>query len=226
MVTETVLVKGSAFSSQTRSNRSSALSTPGRARMSASRTPNSRAERSSGRPSLVAVWRKGSSSTPAALKTRASGGGLAAGQAPGPEDQLGEMERFCEVVVCSQAETTNAVARRARCRQHEDHDRFVAVRDHPANGVPMEPREVAVEHDDVVRVDVQLGRRLQSVIGHVDGHSLVSEPLRYDISQRPRVLDDQDSHARAPTAWRTGSGSSTTAHRPPVLRAWSSSVPP
>jgi hypothetical protein len=66
MVTWTVLVNGSAFSSQTFRSRSVALRWPGLARRSASSTSNSLSERWRARPSRVTLRRKGSSSMPAA----------------------------------------------------------------------------------------------------------------------------------------------------------------
>ena len=175
-VTVTVLVNGSACSSQTCSSRSSARRKAGLARSSASSTPNSLTDRSSCRPSRVTVRRTGSSSIPAARRVRARARRLAPGQRADAQHELGEVERLGQVVVGAQAQAADPVPGRAGRGQHQHHDPVVALGDHLAERVAVDAGQVAVEDDHVVGVDVELGRGLQPVAGDVDGHALVRSP--------------------------------------------------
>ena len=62
----------------------------------------------------------------------------------------------------------------------------------------MDAGQVAVEHDDVIGVEAELGRRLQPVMRGVDGHALVAQALDQHVGERPGVLDHQDPHAVHP----------------------------
>jgi hypothetical protein len=66
------------------------------------------------------------------------------------------VERFAQVVVGAQGQTGHPVAGRPGRGQHEDHRPVVAVGDHLAQGVAVDAGQVAVEHDDVVGVEVEL----------------------------------------------------------------------
>ena len=227
MVTVTVLVNGSACSSQTCSSRSSVLRKAGLARRSASRTANSLTDRSSGCPSRVTVRRSGSSSIPSARRSLAPRGRLAPGQGADAQHELGEVERLGEIVVGAQAQAGHAVAGRAGRGEHEHHDPAVVLGDHLAEGVTVDAGQVAVEDDDVVGVEVELGRGLQPVAGGVHRHALVAQALGQDISERPRVLDHQHPHAVTPTlVARAASGSAMLTRRPPSVLARRSSEPP
>lgn len=87
------------------------------------------------------------------------------------------MERLGQVVVGSQAEAGDPVAGGAGGGQHEHHGGVAAVGDHPAQRVAVQAGDVAVEDDDLVRAEVELGGRLPPVVGDVDGHALVAEPF-------------------------------------------------
>ena len=226
IVTVTVLVNGSAFSSHTWAKRSSALRTAGCARIRASSTANSLAERSRRRPSRVAVWCKGSSSIPAARKTPGLGGGPAAGEGADAEHELGKMERLCEVVVGPEDEAADALCRGAGRSEHEHHRWVPLLGDHAANDVPVHPGEVAVENDHVVLVYVELGGCLEPVIGDVHGHPLVLQAVDQGVGQGTRVFDDEDSHARAPAADLTARGRVIARRSPPSPNASRRSVPP
>ena len=66
-------------------------------------------------------------------------------------------------------------------------------------GVAVQPGEVAVEDDDVVGVEIELHRRLESVIGDVDRHRLRLAALR-----RARRRGCGSLRRRAPSCWRSG----------------------
>jgi len=60
----------------------------------------------------------------------------------------------------------------------------------------VDPREVAVEHHDVVGDDPRLEERLRAVGRDVDGHALAPQAAR-DRGRDPRlVLGDQHAHGR------------------------------
>ena len=177
MVTVTVLVNGSACSSQTCSSRSSALRKAGLARSRASRTANSLTDRSS----VPSVAGGGAAQRVELDPGRAQGagprGGLAAGQGADAQHQLGEVERLGEVVVGAQGQAADPVAGRAGGGQHQHHGPLVAGGDHLAEGVAVDAGQVAVEDDHVVGVDVEFGRGFQPVVGDVHGHALIAQAL-------------------------------------------------
>ncbi len=118
------------------------------------------------------------------------------------------MERLGQVVVGAQAQAADPVPRRPGRGQHEDHDPLVVLGDHLAQGVAMDSRQVAVENDHVVAVDVELGRGLQPVAGHIHGQALVAQALDQDIGEGPRVLDHQHPHVVFPARFRGASSPS------------------
>jgi hypothetical protein len=89
------------------------------------------------------------------------------------------VERLGQVVVGSQAEAGDPVAGGASGGQHEHHGAAVAVAvaDHPAQRVAVQAGDVAVEDDDLVRAEIELGGRVKPVVGDIHGHALVSEPF-------------------------------------------------
>jgi hypothetical protein len=116
------------------------------------------------------------------------------GQCPEPEDQLGEVERFGQVVVGAEPEAAHPVGGGVGRGEHEHHGRVIAASDHPADGVAVDAGQVSVQYDDVVAVDVQLGGGVEPGVGDVDGHALVSEALGDVVGQSPHVFDDQHPH--------------------------------
>ncbi|GGO54812.1 hypothetical protein GCM10012287_44630 [Streptomyces daqingensis] len=58
----------------------------------------------------------------------------------------------------------------------------------------MYEREVAVEDDDVVVVDVDAFEGRRAVVDHVHGHGLPAEPCGHGIGQQLLVLDDEYAH--------------------------------
>ena len=58
----------------------------------------------------------------------------------------------------------------------------------------MQTGEVAVEHDDVVGVEAELGGGVESVVSDVDGHAGVAQAFGHDVGERPVVLNDEDPH--------------------------------
>ena len=91
--------------------------------------------------------------------------------------------------------------------------------DHPADGVAVDAGQVAVEHDDVVAVELQLGGGVEPVVGDVDGHALVSQALGDVVGEPPRVFDDQHPHRDPRSARETVAGGSVTADPQPSFVA-------
>src|SRR5205807_3103737 len=60
---------------------------------------------------------------------------LASGEGADSEDEFGEVERFSQVVVGPEVETSYAIPRGVGSGQHEDHTRLVALGDHAAHDV-------------------------------------------------------------------------------------------
>src|SRR6202034_1801644 len=125
------------------------------------------------------------------------GGGLAAGQGADAEHELGEVEGFGQVVVGAEAEPADPVVAGAGGGEHEGHGRPVAFGDHLAEGVAVDAGQVAVEHDDLVGVGVEFGGGVDSVVGDVDGETLVAQPFGHVVGQAVHVFHDQDPHVLA-----------------------------
>ena len=111
--------------------------------------------------------------------------------------------------------------------QHQHHGPVLAVGDHLAERIAVDARQVAVEDDHVVAVEVELGRRLQAVVRGVDRHALVAQALDQHVGERPGVLDHQHPHAGTPDHGPRpgGGGRSTLARSPPPGLASRSSRP-
>src|SRR4029077_12773952 len=108
-------------------------------------------------------------------KSRGLCGWFAAAAREYANDEIGGNEWFGEVVVGAEREPGDAVVRRAGGGEHQDHRWFVRFCDHPAQGVAVDSREIAVEDDDVIRVEVELALGLGPVVGDVDGDPLVAQ---------------------------------------------------
>ena len=104
------------------------------------------------------------------------------------------MERFGQVVIRAEPEPAHPIRGGFGRREHEHHGRVIAVGDHPADGVAVDPGQVPVQYDDVVAVDVQLGGGVEPGVGDVDGHALVSQALGDVVGQSPHVFGDQHPH--------------------------------
>jgi hypothetical protein len=97
------------------------------------------------------------------------------------------------------------------------HRGVLALGDHAADGVAVPCVEVAVQHDGVVGVEVQLCRRLEAVVGDINGHLFVLHSLDERVSEGARVLNDEDPHADAPAAVLTARGRESATLPPPRL---------
>jgi hypothetical protein len=102
--------------------------------------------------------------------------------------------RLGEVVVGAEAEAADALCGLAGGREHEHHRGVLALGDHPAERVTVDPGEVAVQDDDVVVDDTRLDERARAVVRDVDGHALAPQPARYRTGKAPFILRNQDSH--------------------------------
>jgi hypothetical protein len=104
-------------------------------------------------------------------------GGAAPGERADAQDQLGEVEGLGQVVVGAQDQAADPVGGLAGRGEHQDHRPAVPLGDHPAQVVAVDAGQVAVEHDDVVGGEVELGRGGQAVVRDVDGHPAVAQAL-------------------------------------------------
>jgi hypothetical protein len=133
-----------------------------------------------------------------ALQHRRQGVAAAPGQGPDAGHQLAERERLAEVVVCAQAEPVDPVVDRAQRRQHQDPGRRGPPDQGPADLVAVDAGKVAVQHDHVVAVDLELDQRVAAVVAHIDGQPLAAQPAGDGGRQHHLVLDDQHPHGRCP----------------------------
>ena len=196
MVTLTVFVNGSTFSSQACWRRCSALSAPGLALSRASSTARSLLE-----SSIVCSSGDGGrqrvKSIPAAWRMRLARCGSAAVERADTQDELGEVKRLGQVVVGAKREPLDAIVGGAGGGEHQDHRGIFAMGDDPAQAVAVDAREVAIEQDDVVGVEIDLRDRFVAVVGDVDRDPLVAQPFCDPIGVAGYVLDDEDSHSVA-----------------------------
>ena len=84
------------------------------------------------------------------------------------------MEGFGEVIIGAQRQAGDAVFGCAGRGEHQHHRRLVRIDDHPAQRVAVDSREVAIQDDDVVRVEVKLRRGLVTIVGDVNRDPLVT----------------------------------------------------
>src|SRR5690606_38943119 len=99
---------------------------------------------------------------------RGRGGGGPAAERPHPGDELGEGERFGQVVVGAQGQTLDPVVDAGRGGEHE-HPHDVAGGDQfPDQLVTVHTGQVAVEDHHVVPGEGGLLVALLAVVGHVD----------------------------------------------------------
>ncbi len=221
MVTWTVLVNGSAFSSQARARRSSALRTAGAAFRRVSSTANSLTETSTWRPSRVTVRRSGSSSIPAARRMRGRSAGLRRARArmrstgSGKWKGLGRYRR-------RPGPGGDPVAGGAGGGKHEDHDRVAGRGDRAADRVAVDAGQVPVQDEYIVGIEVQLDGGVRAVVGDIGGDALITQALGDVVGQPPDILRDQDPHRALPAMTRcagrpvrSAAGKSITACRPP-----------
>src|SRR5207344_2397794 len=80
------------------------------------------------------------------------GRGAPAGQGPHPGDQLGEVERFGQIVIGAQVQPFDPVLDQTGGGEHEDTAGAWRVHDLLAEGVTVQPGQVAVENYDVIGV--------------------------------------------------------------------------
>ena len=124
MVTWTVLVKGSAFSSQAWARRSSALRAAGRGFQQGFE----HGELLGREVELPPVAGDGAAQRveldPGGAQDAGPGGGLAAGQGADAQHEFGEVEGLGQVVVGAEAEAGDPVGGGAGGGEHEHHDRL------------------------------------------------------------------------------------------------------
>jgi hypothetical protein len=112
-----------------------------------------------------------------------------------PGYQLGERERFREVVVGAEAEPVHPVADAAGRRQDQDPGPQRGV-DHPsAHRVAGGFGHIAVEHGDVVAVDTEPLHRRLAVVTDVNGHRQLAQALGDGVREQPLVIGKEDTQA-------------------------------
>jgi len=110
------------------------------------------------------------------------------------------LERLRQVVVGAEGQAADALRRGAGGGEHQHHRRVLALGEHAADRIAMQTREVAVQHDDVIAVQVELRCRLQPVVGDVNGHPFVVKAIGQRLCERARVLDHEHPHGGASAA--------------------------
>ena len=70
-------------------------------------------------------------------------------------------------------------------RGNRHHGPLTAVGDHLAEHVAVDARQVPVQDDDVVGVEVELGRRLEAVVRGIHRHALIPQALDQHLGAQP-----------------------------------------
>src|SRR5690606_24943335 len=135
---------------------------------------------------------------PADLQHGRAGGGVPAQQGAHPGQQLGEGERFDQVVVCALVQAADPVVQPVAGGDHDD-PHGVAVVGPPYGAAQVEAvaaGQVEVEQHQVVGVDLEFLLGLGRVEGDVDRVARAHQPYPQRIDQILFVLDHQQSHDR------------------------------
>ena len=143
----------------------------------------------------MTVRRDGSSSTSPAFEHRRARRAVAAGEGPRARHQLGEAERFGEVVVGAEGEAADEVVDAAGRRQHQHLGVRTLGGEGAADVVAVHVREVTVEHHDVIGGGERLAQGGLAVAREVDRHALAAQPARDRVAHPGLVLGDQHAHA-------------------------------
>jgi hypothetical protein len=116
------------------------------------------------------------------------------GQSPDPRNQHGEVERLGQVVIGAQPQALDHLSGLRRARQHQ-HAAADAGRDKLcADPVTVDDREVAVQDDHVVVVDLGVDEPAGTVKGDVDGHPCGPQARGDGLRQLLVVLDHKHPH--------------------------------
>ena len=116
-----------------------------------------------------------------------------------PRDQLLERKRLRQVVVGAEVQALDAIADRRRRGQHQDPRLRVSVAERQADGVAVDLRQIAVEHDHVVAVDAPLLQGDGTVVGDVGRDPAVTQPVGDVVRQLDVILHNQHAHGSAPS---------------------------
>jgi hypothetical protein len=119
-------------------------------------------------------------------------GRRAAGQRPHAGDELGEHERLAQVVVRAQLQPVYPVLDLGRGGEHKDPR--TRTGDRPAHLVTVHHRQVAVEHDHLIRRPGNGFQRRRAVVHGVHCHPRLTQPLRDPAGKRRMVLHHQHPH--------------------------------
>ena len=122
-------------------------------------------------------------------------GASPATERPDAREQLVEGERLGQVVVGAAVETANDVLRRVASREHEDGNRRTLAAQLGRDREAVLLRELHVELEHVVRIDVSEDGALVAVAGHVHRMALLLQPLPDEAGDLAVVLHDEDAHA-------------------------------
>ena len=191
IVTETMLLNGSTSASHTCSSSSSALTRAPSAASSISRIPNSLRVSESGREPRLARCR--ARSTVRSPRRRTGGAdGARRDERPHAGDELGERERLAEVVVGAQLQAVDPVFDLGGGGEHEDPRAGAGER--PAHLVAVNDRQIAVEHDHVIRRLRGGLQRRRAVVHGVHRHPRLTQPLSDPAGKGRVVLDHQHPH--------------------------------
>ena len=190
----TVLVNGSAFSSQTRSSSSSGvdhralgaeqhLEDAELLRRQPEVAAGARGRPPRGVEPHVAAGQDGGARLPVAARQRVDA-----------RDQLGEPKRLGQVVVGSERQAVDHVVEAAGRGQHQDLDLGALEHERATDVVAVQLGQVAVQHDHVVGVHPRFEERVGAVAGDVHGQTLAAQPAGDGVGYAPFVLGDEHAH--------------------------------
>ena len=104
------------------------------------------------------------------------------------------MKRLGEVIVGAGIESVDLIGYFATRGQNQHLGLAVGFPKFPEYGHAVDTGKVEVEYHEVKDFDAQQVERLPSVVTAVDAVCQVSQAARDCVTQRPLVLDDQNTH--------------------------------
>ena len=127
-------------------------------------------------------------------------------QAPHPEGQLVQRERFFEVIIRAATESGDGRAE-AGIPGHQDHHRPRIEQPRPLEHFEtVAARQHEVGDDDVELLRLETPHGVLAVPGRDDLKSLRGQRVVQDLLHLARVVHDQDRCGHDAVSWRTGAG--------------------
>ncbi len=136
-----------------------------------------------------------------------------------PREQLVEVERLRQVVVCTAVEAGDAGLHGVTRRQHQNRHRGSGGTELPAHAQPIERGQNHVEDDGVVLGGLRAEDRRTALCRHVDGVGLLTKPLGQEPCGLGLVFDQQDPHGSIVAQSTTSQAPERPAWRSPLFQA-------